>query len=118
VYIFYSYIKNRIASIQNIRLYRKEKWERITRRRITRKGMARTNGGVSREEGSQGQTETMVTDRDKVQERISTMHRMRRNGKELNVNPAGTLHSILAFFIWICNVMISVNLSFYLFLST
>jgi hypothetical protein len=40
---------------------------------------------------SRGQTETILTDRDKVQERIRTMHRMRRNDKELNMHPAGAL---------------------------
>jgi hypothetical protein len=48
--------------------------------------MTKPNGGVSR-----GQMQTIITDKDKVQERIRTIHRKRRNGKELNMHPAGAL---------------------------
>jgi hypothetical protein len=57
--------------------YDNDKRRSITRRRITRRGTTRTNGGVSRGEESRGgesrvETETIITDRDQVQERIRT----------------------------------------------
>jgi hypothetical protein len=90
--------------------YDNDKRGRTTRRRITRRGMTTTNGGLSRV-----QTETIITDREKVQETITTMRRMRRNGKELNMHPAERytcVHRVKAVFNQDRNVSASNNRAF------